>query len=176
MKHALRKLSDESKWISNLYRESDFESDLHMANKYKGKDFIWLDREHGSLLFPLKSGINPIFLSNYKDSEKAEWHFISSKGEIATLTAEEAIQLAYQSPLRATTFGCVNVQVQALLNDIIVRTSGLTECHIQGTEPNTWTAYLEWFRSSRNHVMIKVMNEAIRLCTEAKNANDALSF
>ncbi|MGR5296933.1 hypothetical protein ACPV5U_19270 [Vibrio mediterranei] len=164
MKTLLETLFRDSKYAATYYRNDDIKGDFAILEKYSGpgRDYIWLSRDFGTLLFPLKCGISAAWLAAYRDYKEAEWFFIS-KGEVTKINSELAItkanqlpELPYDEPDRLIT------SVGTLLSDQNVTSSGLVQSNIKDKDVCSWARWLEWFKSTEQPVMQKTLENAIR--------------
>lgn len=150
--------------LNNTYRESDLETDKKISSKYKGSSFIFLDRDFGSLLFPLQIGASPAWLEAYSGYENANWYHLEPCGKSRKITSSEAINLAHQAPsIDGLTNFAILRQLRKALTDRNVTNSGLTECRL--TIQSNLSSWKGWFESSGNVVMQEYLNKVMKSLT-----------
>ncbi len=162
MKKQLEELFRNSKYAATYYRNDDIKGDYAILKKYPNREYIWLSRDFGTLLFPLQSGISPAYLAAYAGYENAEWFFLS-KGEVTKIDSAAAITMAnklpdlpYGEPQRLITDVC------KLLSDQNVTSSGFAQASIREKDVCSWGRWFEWFKSTEQPVMQKTMGNAIK--------------
>ena len=128
------------------YYKCDIDVDLHICEKYGNQDYIFLLRESGSLLFPLKKGLNPLYISSYFKDESAKFFHINANGTYKGLSIDTVNSFIHKKP---SIDGCyISEQlidrVQSFLTDPNVTAKGFNEAHIP-TLPLYWNEWAKWF-------------------------------
>lgn len=164
MKYLLNELYNESKFESCHYRLSDLKIDIKMVEKYKGRDFVFISRDYGSQVYPLCSGINPGWLTAYESYENAEWFHLSASSSTARkINSEEAVSLINRLPDLPSGREQLISSLETLLADPNVTSSGLANATIANSKPYNWSAWLDWFKSTKHTTMTKYMQKALTL-------------
>ena len=128
------------------YYKCDIEVDLHICEKYGNQDYVFLLRECGSLLFPLKKGLNPLYISSYFKDETAKFFQINADGTYNKISIATVDTLINTKP---SIDGCYTIEqlidrVQSFLTDPNVTAKGFDEAHIP-TLPLYWSEWAKWF-------------------------------
>lgn len=173
LKESMKKQAEKTE-LPKFYKE-DVELDFKVLAKYGNCQYVWMLREAGSLLFPLKKGIDPFMLDFYiRNDSTCRFFVIESfkEEQFKEVNAKEVEKLIYQSPIE---FGLIDTPIELinkmsnLLKDNNIATSGLVTTDLE-PEPVNWNNWLHYF-DDKNPVMKKVMNKAIALLNSFNNRN-----
>ncbi|EJO2025814.1 hypothetical protein NRC85_003994 [Vibrio parahaemolyticus] len=131
--------------------------DCMTAIKYKDAEFVFLDRDFGSFLFPIGEGVAPSWLEAYKDYNRAAWYHVKPNGQYRRITSGEAVRLANIAPsLNGLSKFAKMKRLVRILNNVDVTSSGFTKCRLS---PRSSLCELKrWFDMSGNVVMQKLVN------------------
>lgn len=155
--------------LPRFYKE-DVDVDFKILEKYKNVQYVWMLRECGSLLFPLRKGASPFHLEFYIRNDSTCRFFIVdgfSCNSFKEIKASEVSKLINQEPID---FGLISspddliAKVGKLLTDVNV-TASVFENPAYGSEPVNWQTWLTWF-TGKNDLMEKVMRRSINLLTQ----------
>ncbi|MDH1472589.1 hypothetical protein [Shewanella sp. GD03713] len=152
--------------LPRFYKE-DVEADFKILKKYENVKYVWMLRDSGSLLFPLRKGANPVHLEYYIRNDPSCRFFIIeglSCNSFKEINAANASKLISQEPIEFDIISSPDdliVKVTNLLTDANV-TSSIFENPAYGTEPMNWDSWLTWF-TGKNKLMEEVMRRAINL-------------
>ncbi|HFI9381197.1 TPA: hypothetical protein ACGSTL_001352 [Vibrio parahaemolyticus] len=152
--------------LPRFYKE-DVDVDFKILKKYKNVQYVWMLRDCGSLLFPLRKGASPFHLEFYIRNDSTCRFFIVdglSCNSFKEIKAAEVTKLINQEPFDfglLTSSDDLIAKVGNLLTDVNV-TASVFENPEYGKEPLYWQSWLTWF-TGKNDMMEKVMRRAIKL-------------
>lgn len=148
------------------YYQEDLSRDFEIAAKYNGRDveYIWMLREAGSLLFPLRIGANPTYIENYIRSDStAIYYFVTTEGDFQKITKSEAKLLCWEEPINFRSIKSTKElerKIHHLLNDPNVTDGPFDSPAISDHSRLAWDNWYHWFLNV-NQVMANVMRSAI---------------
>lgn len=165
LKDRMQAVSDEIGYPRHF--KSDLDVDFNLVEKYHGSQMIWLLREHGTVMVPLKMGVDPVMITGWMEKGNTFPFLVdTSSGEVTPLSAQEAIEVVNKPP--------IELNREASKENLIEKVNGILEKGCENgiwglfqkpifDEFETWSAWLAYFRSTNNAVMIDFMAKAIRL-------------
>lgn len=139
------------------YYKGDLEYDKDIIEKYDGCSFLWVLREAGTNMIPLKKGVEPVHVTYYITDPTALFYVVGLSG-IRQITAQELEKLAYELPLNLNAYSTAESLVEAV-NAVIE----------QGDDYGWWDKQLGWtglkaeFTRSNNQVMSEFLDKAFEL-------------
>jgi hypothetical protein len=149
--------------------KEDLTQDLHILNKYKDCEFVWLLRTSGSALLPLMVGADPYHISHWLHSDhddKKELFFVHPKKDlIKHITVKHSEKLICVPPSKLSSFMTLtdlhNEVCQVIKNGLNKGVWGIFE------EPkiksDDWSLCKNYYSSTGNHLMETYMLKAIGL-------------
>ncbi|BDP33312.1 hypothetical protein R7D97_16275 [Vibrio sp. Vb5031] len=159
----------ESVNLPKFYKE-DLDIDFSNLKKYGNREYVWMLRECGSLLLPLRIGASPFLLEYYmRQDSTARFFHVKGYDEVTfkELKHKDVESLICKPPIE---FGLILnsddliAKVRKVLNDRNVASSGLVTKEIP-TTPTHWSEWLSFFNGN-NDVMTQVMTRAIKMLNE----------
>lgn len=159
----------ESVDLPKFYKE-DLEMDFSNLKKYGNREYVWMLRECGSLLLPLRIGASPFLLEYYmRQDSTARFFHVKGFGEVTfkELKHKDVESLISQPPIE---FGLINCpddlisKVGKVLKDRNITTSGLVTKEME-TTPIHWSEWKKFF-DGNNDVMTNVMTRAINMLND----------
>ncbi|KJG37681.1 hypothetical protein UA32_12010 [Photobacterium angustum] len=147
------------------YYKEDLDRDFDIAIKYRNNEYIWMLREAGSLLFPLRIGANPAYLANYIQSDStAIFYFVNADGKFTKIEKCEAEIMSRQEPINFETINTskeLEIKVKQILKDKNITNGPFEQSpSINNSCRVDWEKWYEWFKDN-NKLMAKVMRSAI---------------
>lgn len=163
---AIKTLHDQMKELAielslpKLHAE-DLDVDLCILQKYKDHEYVWLLREAGTILLPLKIGVDYHLFEHYTPRSSELFHIDASGETITSITVDRVLELGKLKPLCDTLWSTdvdqFDTQVETLL--------GYRHWNGPFTTPeiptNQWGDWLKYFRDIDQTVMIEFMENAI---------------
>lgn len=157
--------------------EEDLQRDSQILNNFSGCDFVWLLREKGTTLLPLKIGANPDHITYFVEGDRAQvmhaFHFKSQSGAVEKISLSEAERLVYQSPTEISltmTLDKLVAEVDAVLTrGKQFRLWGNSHSAIY-QEDVSWSEWKAFFEAHHNSVMLNLMARALQYLSEHKRA------
>ncbi|ENP8454731.1 hypothetical protein ACEI25_001355 [Photobacterium damselae] len=154
------------------YYKEDIDRDFKILCKYgSGKKYIWLLRNSGSLLFPLKVGLNTNYIDVYlKGDQTARCFYVdSSNSDLVELTHDKTTALINELPICVNNYDNATSLIAAI--ERILSDSNVTDKPFMKAEMGTtaiyWNDWVNWFNGD-NDVMCKLMSNAINVLNSFK--------
>lgn len=146
---------------SHTYKSNDLKVDENFANRYLVSDYIFVDRDAGTTLLPLRKGLNSWFVETYKTDNSAKFYHIKSDGSYEEINSDKAVYFARMTPNLPKQQSKLISVVQSLLNDFLVVSPNQGTMPEISIEPFAWGEWLNWFSSIDNPPMLSTMKAAI---------------
>lgn len=149
--------------LPKLHKD-DLKLDFNIIRKYGNCRYIWLLRESGTAIVPLKRGINPLHILNYIDDENARCFLINGFEETTfkSLKKDKVDAMLHELPIDFSTITDSQQlidQLMKLLDDDNVR-----QCAFHVAEkcsgPSGWEKLQRFYESGKNAVMELTMKKA----------------
>ncbi len=147
-----------------LKRLSDLEMDIEALGSWQLKganQFLWLVKESGTILLPLRKAVDPVFChAAYYVSCQA---FLIDLGEetIEAVTREKAVELISQFPFSLDAYPpkMLETKVRGLLKQRYITDSVLRKAELDPEKDNlpTWRDY---FGRIENKLMFELLSQA----------------
>ncbi|WP_299021261.1 hypothetical protein [uncultured Photobacterium sp.] len=141
--------------------KDDLDLDHLLMNKYPKRTWLWVLKEAGSQLFPIKSGVDPRLVTHWLSQSNIAI-FLVTDTSITSIGRSECEKLANEMPFDVKRFASARAlidAVSALLGDSNVTTLGLVPApHCPTT--TSWTVWYKWFKG-KQPVMEIIMKQAI---------------
>jgi hypothetical protein len=144
----------------------ELEEDLKTLNQFNATEYIWLLRANGTLLFPLRHGVNPEYLHYWLHANHGQnillFLVTASSGQIEKISRDTAERLIFSPP--ANLDNCVD------LNTLVVTVNKtIHHCRLVGAwahsclsmQLSEWPEWLQYFKIAKNLVMAAFLEKAI---------------
>ena len=149
--------------LPRLHKE-DLKCDFNIIRKYGDCRYIWLLREHGTEIVPLKKGINPLYILNYIDAPKAQCFLINGFDEntFEELKKEKAEAMLQELPIDFSSITDSQQLIEQLMN--LLEDDNVRCCAFQVAEkcsgPSGWEKLQRFYEGGKNAVMELTMKRA----------------
>ncbi|HIF9538173.1 TPA: hypothetical protein ACX6S7_002426 [Photobacterium damselae] len=145
------------------FYKGDLESDYRTIRLSPNKTYIWLLRKCGSVLFPCRSGISPIFIEHFLMDKPTKVYLLNcSENKIDVLNNKELMKYLYEPPFDVAYCYSANdliKKVKKLLEDPNISRKAFHEPKLS-TDFLNWGEWQQWFKND-NAVMYEFMEKAI---------------
>lgn len=144
--------------------KDDLVTDFEILKEFgrANSDFIWILRQNGTVMVPIRRGIDPYHIKHWATYENE--CYLITKGEVRRISHTIAHELADEEPFNPNheIFEMDLVKkVRAVLDDHYVRSSVFDSVGLS-SEPYTWESWQAWFKDTEN----KMMANWIRRCNK----------
>lgn len=144
----------------------DLDIDHNILRKYDGRQFIWLVREAGTCLIPLRSGYPETTVAFYLSYGPA-YLVDPDKGLIEQLTKEKALELIKLPPLDVTLFDSAETLISKVTDCIEKWDAWLF--NRPNIDSSNWSAWVDFCESSENFVMADFVLKAQKQLTKLRS-------
>lgn len=147
-----------------LIYKDDLNIDFKVISKYGNCCYVWLLRDSGTALIPLKRGVNPLFIMNYIHDESARCFLINGyeSGKFQELKKENVESMLNELPIDfsyITDSQHLINQITKLLDDDNVRCCGFQVAD-KCSSPAGWERLERFYDGGKNAVMARTMKVA----------------
>ncbi len=144
--------------------KDDLKCDFEIIRKYGNCRYIWLLRDSGTSIVPLKRGINPLYILNYIDDKNARCFLIDGFEETTfkELKRDNADAMLNELPIDfslITDSQQLIDQLMTLLDDDNVRCCAF-QCADKCSGPAGWERLQRFYEGGKNAVMELTMKRA----------------
>lgn len=128
-------------------------------DSYPLSEFLWLLRENGSIVVPIKKGVNPAFVTEYLNMGPCFLVSPTSK-QIKAVNKDQATHLIYQPP--ADLSKCSNhLELVSIVSKVLEAWETFLERTPTVTvNPVDWPKWIAFFEQSDNQVMVRFIKHA----------------
>lgn len=149
-----------------LFYKHDLEKDFEIIEKYGDVQYVWMLRECGSLLFPLRTGANPLHIRFYVENDPtARFFFVSGfeETEFEQIHKYKAFDLVGEPPINFSAIATASdliARIKLILTDEDIVCSVFKDEVGFSVEPYNWNTWMNHFKG-KNQVLENVMCSAI---------------
>ncbi|MGR5159735.1 hypothetical protein [Vibrio owensii] len=160
--------------VSNEYQmprhfQCDIKCDADYISAHRDKSYLWVLKQIGTQLMPIRSGVNPGYVVNWIEQDSSVKVFLISGNRIEAVSHDDAIRIANEPPASislATTQDRLIKTVEKVLSDPIATRGVFSHATLKPND--NWHEWREYFKSIDNPVMEAFMASAIKKSSSIK--------
>jgi hypothetical protein len=151
--------------------QSDLDTDLKNITRYKEETLLWLLRTHGTVLIPIKLGVDPGYVTHWlwgNHGQEVIPYLIDTKtGTVEEINFDKAEKLIMQPPsilnLEISNKYLTNKVNKVLERGCELRIWGMLESPKSVSDIGGWTEWQAYFSTTGNRLMADYIGKAIKL-------------